>query len=105
MNPQSGGAGATSIGNSKTPILVIIILIFLLVGAIGFGAWAFSGQQTYKNDANQKIAVAVAAAKTAEDNSLNQSFATQLKQPYNSFTSPSSDGTISFSYPKTYSAY
>jgi hypothetical protein len=105
MNPQSGGAGTPTIGSSKAPVLVISLLVILLIGAISFGVWAFSGRQSYKNNASQNIAAAVAAAKTAEASLQQQNFATQLKQPYASFTSSITDGSISFSYPKTYSAY
>lgn len=103
MQPQSGGAGFQP-PSHKSP-LIIVILSVLFVAAAGFGLWAFSGRQELKNNADQKIAVAVTAAKAAETTKLNQQFAEQLKKPYNTFSGSATYGSISFSYPKTYSAY
>lgn len=103
MNPQSGDAGFRS-PSHKSP-LIIGILAMLLIGAAGFGFWSFSGRQEFKNNVDQKIAVAVEAAKIAEGTKLNTQFNEQLKQPYKIFKGSATYGSISFSYPKTYSAY
>jgi flagellar basal body-associated protein FliL len=98
MPPQ---APKSRIGN----ILVIILLVSALVVALGFGVWAFNGRQDYKNNVDKKVAVAVASAKTAQAAALKQQFNEQSKSPYKTFKGAIAYGTISFNYPKTWSAY
>ena len=45
MNKQQDGSGL-AIG--------LILVSVLLVAALGFGGWAFSGRQDYKNNVDQK---------------------------------------------------
>lgn len=103
MQPQSGGAGSRPPSN-KTP-LIIGLLLTLFIIALVFGFWAFSGRQDFKNKSDTKVATAVAATKKAEDAKLNQQVAEQLKKPYKTYTGSSTFGSVSFSYPLTYSAY
>ena len=105
MQPQSGGGGFKPPSTKSNSLLIRIILTVLLLAAVGFGAWAFSGRQDYKNNADAKIAVAVAAAQKAEDAKQLQNYNQQLKQPYKTYTGSSTFGSITFSYPLTYSAY
>ncbi len=105
MQPQYGGGGFQPPPAKSKSLLIIIILVVLLLGAISFGAWAFSGRQDYKNNTDAKIAVAVAAAQKAEDAKQLANYNEQLKKPYKTYTGSSTFGSISFSYPLTYSAY
>jgi hypothetical protein len=80
-------------------------LILLLIAAIGFGGWAFTRMQDYKTNSDQKTAVAVSQAKTAQAKELQAKFEEQSKSPYKSFNGSPTYGSITFNYPKTWSAY
>jgi len=105
MNPQTGGAGFQAPTHKSSSTLITIILGFLLICALGFGAWAFSGRQDYKNNSDQKSAAAVVVAIKAEDVKQLANYNELLKKPYKTYTGPQTFGSITFSYPLTYSAY
>lgn len=73
--------------------------------ALAFGLWAFSGRQDYKNNSDKKAAAAVAAAEAVQANKLQAQFDEQSKQPYRTFSGPTTFGSVNFKYPKTWSAY
>ncbi len=85
--------------------LLLIVTVFLLVGALSFAVWAFAGRQDYKNNVGQKIAVAVAAAKQQEGAAKDQQYAEAQKQPLKTYSGPDAYGSLSISYPKTWSGY
>jgi hypothetical protein len=79
--------------------------VFLLVGAAVFGGWAYSSRQDYKNNVDEKIAVAVEAAKRAEGKVKDAEFAEESKNPLKTYNGPSAYGSIVIHYPKTWSGY
>lgn len=92
----------------KKPVGLIVglaVSVLLLLGAIGFSAWAFSERSDYKNNSDQKVAAAVAEAEKATTEKNNQRFAEELKSPLKTYTGPASYGTVTVKYPKTWSAY
>lgn len=89
---------------SKAPI-VIVALAVLLAASIVFGVWAFMKSQDYKNNSDQKSAAAVTAALKTEDSRLQAQFDAQSKQPYKTYTGSATYGSVTFNYPKTWSAY
>lgn len=103
MQPQSG-MPLSSLKKSKSPAIIAVLAV-LLIAAIGFGYWAFSGRQDYKNNVDAKVATAVAAARKDEDAKQLANYNEQLKKPYKNFTGSATFGSVSFSYPLTYSAY
>jgi hypothetical protein len=101
--PPTGVNGAR---HSSTGLIVaIIILVVLLLGSLLFGFWAFTGRQDYKNNVDAKIAVAVVEAEklTTEKNTL--AFAEESKSPLKEYVGPSSYGSVTVKYPKTWSGY
>ena len=89
-------------------ILIVICLvacIVLLFGSLGFGLWAYSGRQDFKNNSDKKIAVAVETAKTTQEAELNKAFEESQKSPLKKYTSSPTYGSISFDYPRTWSMY
>src|SRR5438105_1988355 len=86
-------------------IVIEILLVLALAASAAFGYWAFSGRQDYKDNSDKKADAAVAAAKTAQAAQLQQQFDEKYKSPYKVFHGSSTYGTISFNYPKTWSAY
>ncbi len=85
--------------------LSIVVLAGLLVLSLTFGYWAFSGRQDFKNNSDKKAATAAATAKTQQTAADKVTYDALIKQPYKTFTGSATYGTISFSYPKTWSAY
>jgi hypothetical protein len=83
----------------------LILTSVFLVGALGFGVWANSGRQDYKNNVDQKIADALTVALQAEDTKKDKAFAEQEKNPLRTFTGPGAYGSVTILYPKTWSAY
>jgi hypothetical protein len=85
-------------------VLFICVTVFFL-GAISFGVWAFMGRQDYKNNSDQKSAVAAAAAVQKEDTKKNAQFVEAAKLPFRTYIGPEPYGSLHVMYPKTWSAY
>ncbi|HSX36945.1 MAG TPA: hypothetical protein VLG13_02415 [Patescibacteria group bacterium] len=86
-------------------IVAYALLAMLLVGALAFGVWAYQGRQDYKNNVDQKVAVAVAAAKQQQITTDNKQFAEKEKQPLVTYSGPEAFGSIIVKYPKKWSSY
>jgi hypothetical protein len=91
--------------DGSTSVVVSILLSVLLLGVGAFAYWAFSGRQDYKNNSDKKVADAVAAAEKAQSDKLNAQFAEESKNPNKAYVGPTAFGSITFNYPKTWSAY
>lgn len=91
--------------NGYSSTLSIVVLASLFVLSLVFGFWAFSGRQDFKSNSDKKAAAAAASAKSEQSATDKAKYDALLKQPYKSFTGSATYGTISFSYPKTWSAY
>jgi hypothetical protein len=107
MNPQQAGVSEPdhSGSNSSKNILIEIILTVLLIASLVFGGWAFSKMQDYKNNSDKKTAAAVAVANKIQAAQLQAQFDQQSKSPNKTFTGSPTYGSITFNYPKTWSAY
>lgn len=86
-------------------MVVIFTLGLALVAALGFGFWANSGRSDYKNNSDKKAAQAVEIALNNQKIDLQKQFDEQSKTPLKTFQGSTTYGTISFSYPKTWSGY
>lgn len=86
-------------------LLSLIIAIVAFIGALGFGFWAFAGMQDYKNNTDDKIAVAVAEAKRVEAANKDKQYAEAAKNPLTTYNGPDQYGSLNVQYPKTWSAY
>lgn len=93
---QSGVAGA---------VVSLVLCVILLLAAIGFGAWAFSSRQDYKNNTDAKISAAVIVAKQQEDAVNAKQYAEAAKNPLVTYNGPETYGSIVLEYPKTWSGY
>lgn len=82
-----------------------VFLIIALVGALIFGGWAFMGRQDFKTNSDKKIAAAVDSAKKTQADELQKAFAEQAKLPYKTYKGPTTYGSVTFDYPKTWSGY
>lgn len=92
-------------GEMSALLVPFILVILLLFGASGFGYYAYSKMNLYKNNANQLIASAVNTSDQQLTTKLNQQFAQESKSPYKTYSGPSAYGSINVTYPKTWSAY
>ena len=81
---------------------VVLVLFF---GSLGFGVWAFSGRQNYKNNVDGLIADAVAQAEQATSDKKDKEFVEKEKEPYRDYVGPAAYGSVDIKYPKTWSAY
>ena len=85
------------------PAFVAMLLFFL--GAAAFAAWAYSSRADYKNNSDQKAAVAVTNAQKATSDAKDAEFAEKEKSPLKAYSGPSAYGSVVVQYPKTWSAY
>lgn len=86
-------------------LIPFIICTVLLVSALGLFFWAYMGMQDYKNNADKKITAAVATARKEEAITKEKQFSEEAKKPLDTYTAPSTFGSVSVQYPKTWSAY
>ncbi len=86
-------------------IISLILFILLFLAATGFGLWAFTGRQQYKNDSDKISAKAVEAAIQQEDSKKDNEFTEKEKNPLKSYQGPETYGSLDISYPKTWAAY
>ena len=92
-------------GAMNVLLLPLIIASVLLVATIGFGAWAFTERQSYKNDVDEKIATAIEINSKQVSDQKDNEFLEKEKYPLDSFEGSSQYGSIKVNYPKTWSAY
>lgn len=86
-------------------LISLILTVVLLLGAIGFGFWAFSGRQDYKDNVDSKVDVAVKDAVAAEATAKDKQFVEKEKQPLVTYNGPEAVGSLVIKYPKTWSGY
>lgn len=86
-------------------VISLVFAVVLLVAALGFGGWAFSGRQDYKNNVDNKIAAAIAVAKQQQGQADATKYAKTAKNPLRTYQGPEAYGSLQVSYPKTWSAY
>jgi hypothetical protein len=86
-------------------IVPLAISSLLLIGAVVFGAWAYSKMEDYKNNVDAKVDTAAAAAKQQEATTKDAQFAQEEKYPLRSYVSPAAYGNITVQFPKTWSGY
>lgn len=86
-------------------VVTIIGLSVLFVGMSAFAIWAFINYDDYKTNVDSKVSIAVAEAKKEQAEADEVKFAEREKEPNRLFVGPDDYGRLTFSYPKTWSAY
>lgn len=81
---------------------IIMTVLFLI--ASGAAIAAFIGQSEAQSDLDSKIAAANAVAVEAANEAKDAEFVEELKNPFESYTGPSTFGSLTFDYPKSWSA-
>jgi|SRR5579862_4586844 len=82
---------------------MLIVLGGLLVLSLIFGVLAFNSREQYKKTATADSIAATSAI--TKQQAAQKALGTATKQPYKTYSSSSTYGSISFNYPKSYSAY
>lgn len=86
-------------------LIPLILVVLLFFGALGFGYWAFSSRQDYKNNSDQKAAAAVDVAVDQTKAADAKLYAEEAKKPLKSYVGPAAFGSVTVEYPKTWSSY
>jgi len=97
--------GLTQDGMVDTWLIAFIITLVVFFGAAGFGFWAYTGRQDYKNNVDAKIAEAVVRAEGVNSAKKDQEFLEREKEPLRSYKGPAAYGSVELLFPKTWSAY
>lgn len=101
--PPTGGGYVPP--KSHSLLVPFVMVLVLLVVAAGFGIWAFMERQDYKDNSDQKAAVAAQEAKVATKAEEAAKYAEEAKNPLKTYVGPSDFGSVTLQYPKTWSAY
>jgi len=86
-------------------LIPFIMLLIFFLGAAGFGFWAFSQRNHYKDHSDQEVSAAVNEAIKTQKTTDAADAAEQAKKPYDTYIGPSAFGNITINYPKTWSSY
>lgn len=92
-------------GEINVFLIPLILSVLLLIGAGIFGYWAYTGREDYKNNVDQKVSAAVTLARQQEAAVKEEEFIQREKLPFRTYNGPGDFGSITISYPKTWSAY
>lgn len=91
---------------SVNPLLISsIILGVVAAGFAGGFIWAYSGYVDQRDNVNDKVAVAMEAAKKEQSEIDDKKLVEALKQPYTQLVGPDDFGRVTLNYPKTWSLY
>ena len=91
--------------HSRGLLIGLIIVTILLIASISFGVWAFMERTDYKDNVDNKVATAVDSAVEKSKKEQEADFVEREKKPYKTYNGPSQFGSVSITYPKTWSAY
>lgn len=86
-------------------IFPLVLAVLLLLAAAGFGYWAFTSRQDYKNNVDTKVEEATGAAVSTAVEAKEQEFKEREKLPLKQYKGPSAFGSVNVSYPKTWAGY
>jgi hypothetical protein len=92
-------------GTLNVLLIPVISLSIILIGVAVFAYWAYGSRQNYKNNTTQIVNTAVTSAVQQTENVDAQKYFQEAKDPLDTFTGPSAFASVSFKYPKTWSAY
>ena len=93
------------IGAGSGLVFSLILAVVLLIAAIGFGAWAYTSRQDYKDNVEQKVQVAVDDATQKESALKDKQYAEESKNPLKTYRGPEQYGALNLAFPKTWSGY
>lgn len=83
----------------------LIVAVVFIIGLVGFGLWSYTSYLDAKEVEDAEISKAVDQANEVLRDELQTEFGEREKAPYRRYISPGETGSVSISYPKTWSAY
>lgn len=92
-------------GAISMSVIVAVTTTLLFFGTSIFAVISFMGMQDYKNNTNQKIEAAEEVAKKKAETAKDNQFAEDSKSPVKTYNGSATYGDVSFTFPRTYSAY
>lgn len=96
-SPETGALSGAGIAS------VVFLILTLLFGSVMI--WALVNYNDQKTNVDKKVNTAVEIAKKIQKEEDERDFEEREKAPFRVFQGPSDFGSISFQYPKTWSAY
>ena len=90
---------------SKTSFIVAVVMTAGFIIALAFGIWSFIGMVESKSNLEDKISEASAVAVKETEQSKEAEFTEREKSPFKSYSGGTVFGSLSFSYPKSWSVY
>lgn len=82
----------------------ILTLCGLIVTGI-FAVWAFSSMQDYKTNSDKKVAAATQKAIEETGSAKDKEYTEKMKSPYRIYKGSETYGSVTLTYPATWSAY
>lgn len=92
-------------GAVQTSVLVAGLMTVLFVVSLIFALTMFMAKQDLSTKMDRKVAAQVAVETKAIEAKKDAELAEKEKSPTKTYVGPSTIGSVSFAYPKTYSAY
>lgn len=86
------------------PLLTVVLSSVLALSLI-FGLWAFASMMDYKGNSDKKSSEAVEKALAIQKSTLEANFEQEAKSPYTVYKTGLEFGSLTFSYPKSWSMY
>lgn len=86
-------------------LIPLLLVSILFIVAIVYALSIYGKEQDYKNNSDQKVAVAVKAAETLQQKVDAKHYEEVAKQPLRTYNGPSDFGNIVIKYPRTWSIY
>lgn len=99
------GARSSEAGVTNIWLILSIVFIVLTVGLGGAFAWALVNYMDQKDNVDTKVSTAVTSAVKTQADKDAAIFEAEDKKPNRLFAGPEDFGSLSFSYPKTWSTY
>lgn len=92
-------------GEVNGVLISLIVCSVLLIAATSIAIWALVGRSDYKNNSDKKVSIAVVKAKSEQSVVKDKQFAEESKNPLRVYEGPEAYGSVSLSFPKTWSGY
>lgn len=92
-------------GAVQTTVIVAVLMSVLFVFSLVFAFVMLAAKQDLSSNMDKKVAQEVATQTKKIEAEQEAIYAEKEKSPTKTYTGPSTLGSVSFNYPKTYSAY
>jgi len=86
-------------------VISLVFAVILLIGAAGFGGWAYTQMTEYRDESDAKAQAAVDIAVQKEGVKKDKEHAEADKDPLKVYSGPSAYGSLHIEFPKTWSGY